>query len=52
MTFEVRTTDGTLVNDNFQKGFSIREAAEADAADRNKRAEELGIKTRYEVKPR
>jgi hypothetical protein len=47
--YKVTTTDGVLVNSG-QKGVGLSEAeATADATDRNRRAEALGVKTRYEA---
>jgi len=46
----VETTDGQLVDgpNSERKGITItKEQAESSAVDRNTRAEELGIKTRY-----
>lgn len=51
--FKVVTTDGTLVNKGADKteGGLEEKVAEADAKKRNDKAEELGVETRYEVKP-
>jgi len=46
--FIVVTDAGIRVSDNHTKGFDEKEA-EADAKERNERAEKLGIKVRYEV---
>ncbi len=45
--FKVRTTTGTLAKET--KVGLTAEQAHADADDRNKRAAELDIETRYEV---
>jgi hypothetical protein len=42
----VQTTDGTKVAD-----ISTLAAAEKNADERNRRAEQMGITTRYEAKP-
>jgi len=44
----VVTDSGIRVSDNHTKGFTPEEA-EADANERNKRAEEMELKVRYEV---
>lgn len=53
--YKVTTTDGALVRAGKSEEGSTRglerKVAEADAAMRNKKAEEFGIKTRYEVRP-
>jgi hypothetical protein len=43
----VQTTDGTLASDFNKKG--TEQGAKADAERRNKQAEALGLKTRYEA---
>jgi hypothetical protein len=47
MAYVVRTTDGHMVHKT-EEGLT-EQAAKADAATRNKRAEDLQIKTRYEA---
>ena len=45
MPFRVVTTD----TKTFVNGFETEDSAKASAVDCNKRAEQLGIKTRYEA---
>ena len=50
--FIVTTTEGAIANQGGDKSPGMPEGqALADAKVRNERAEELGIKTRYEVRP-
>lgn len=44
---KIETTDGKLVNDDDKY---TQEQAEADVKDRNERAAQLGIKTRYRIR--
>ena len=48
MSWQVRTTDGTLVYEPPSKNMD-EEAAQASAAERNKRAEQMGLSVRYEA---
>jgi hypothetical protein len=49
--FKVVTTSGVLVNGGMSGHGLGEEAAKADAAARNRRAEQLRLETRYEVRP-
>jgi hypothetical protein len=48
MKWIIKTTDGTTVA-TFDRAEKSEDEIRADVADRNKRAEELGIAARYEV---
>jgi hypothetical protein len=52
MGWVVKTTDGTLAGKSSGEKEPpwTQEQAEQDAAERNRRAEALGIKTRYEAR--
>lgn len=46
----IETTDGVLVKDKIADEEISLQAAQASVEDRNKRAKELGIKTRYQMR--
>lgn len=49
--FSIYTTDGALANIGPDgKPYTDSKTAENSAKDRNRRAEEMGLKVRYEVK--
>ena len=49
--YVVRTLEGTLANGGREMGGLDKQTAEADAARRTQRAEEMGLQVRYEAQP-